>query len=233
MELRTETEVGRLGKPGERQAAAVGVAFARGLREQIGEQLRLEIIRGNYPTGEPLIERKLAERFGVSHAPVREALLQLAHEGLTSAQANLGVRVAAPPSVELMAALVPSRQEIHRLALAAAAPKMTQEHHLWLESCATRMASAIARRDAGEFQEANYLFHRAIHEWSEVDHLHSLCRVIGAYVGRYYACRPFDVVRAQKWVDQHLAVVAHLRQQDLSVATEALLENVRCEMLDE
>ncbi len=42
------------------------VGLVRGLREQIVAQLRDEILFGQIAEGEPLIETKLAERFGVS-----------------------------------------------------------------------------------------------------------------------------------------------------------------------
>ncbi len=47
----------------------------------ISETLRDEILRGLLPPGKRLAEPRLAERFGVSRAPVREALLELSADG--------------------------------------------------------------------------------------------------------------------------------------------------------
>lgn len=50
--------------------------------ETIANQLRTELIMGNYSAGEKLAEKHLAERFGVSRSSVRSALQTLTNEGL-------------------------------------------------------------------------------------------------------------------------------------------------------
>lgn len=51
----------------------------RNLARELVLSLRNEIISGKLQQGEPLAEPVLAERFGVSRAPVREALIELEH----------------------------------------------------------------------------------------------------------------------------------------------------------
>jgi len=48
------------------------------------EMLRTDILEAAYPPGHPLKEVELAERFGVSRTPVRQALRELATEGLVT-----------------------------------------------------------------------------------------------------------------------------------------------------
>ena len=54
------------------------------LSDQIYELMKSMIKDGSLPPGEQLVESQLAKRMQVSQAPVREALKQLAHEGLVS-----------------------------------------------------------------------------------------------------------------------------------------------------
>jgi DNA-binding GntR family transcriptional regulator len=63
----------------------------RSTREQITDRLREDIFSGRLAEGERLQEAKLAERFGVSRGPIREALAQLTQEGLLEAKPNRGV----------------------------------------------------------------------------------------------------------------------------------------------
>ena len=49
-------------------------------KDSIARQIRLEIIRGTIPEGQPLREQLLAQRFGVSRGPIRDALLVLTQE---------------------------------------------------------------------------------------------------------------------------------------------------------
>jgi len=51
------------------------------LRHSVFEQLRESIIRGDFHPGEHLIEIELAEQYGVSRGPIREALHMLAQDG--------------------------------------------------------------------------------------------------------------------------------------------------------
>src|SRR5512141_82731 len=52
------------------------------LWESVADQLRDEILDGRLPAGTRLVETELAERFGVSRGPVRDALAELSRSGL-------------------------------------------------------------------------------------------------------------------------------------------------------
>ena len=65
----------------------------RTMREQIVEYIRKDLLAGDLKAGDPLREKELAERFGVSRGPVRDALLQLTQEGLLVARPHRGVVV--------------------------------------------------------------------------------------------------------------------------------------------
>ncbi|MGB3300331.1 MAG: GntR family transcriptional regulator [Phormidesmis sp.] len=56
--------------------------------------LRQEILSGNLVAGESLIEQGLADRFGVSRTPIREAIRQLQQEGLIESDKRCGLRIA-------------------------------------------------------------------------------------------------------------------------------------------
>lgn len=60
----------------------------------IAKQLRREILDGVHPPGAWLREQHLAERFGVSRGPIREALRLLAEERLVESEPFRGARVA-------------------------------------------------------------------------------------------------------------------------------------------
>ncbi len=55
--------------------------------------LRQEILSGELVSGESLIEQTLANRFGVSRTPIREAIRQLQQEGLIESDRGGGLRV--------------------------------------------------------------------------------------------------------------------------------------------
>ena len=63
-------------------------------RDAIVETLRREILSGQRPRGSRLLQDRLADDFGASITPVREALRQLESEGLLVGEPKRGMRVA-------------------------------------------------------------------------------------------------------------------------------------------
>lgn len=64
------------------------------LRERIVEGIRNAIVNGSIPAGSRVAEPELAERFGISRTPVREALRQLESEGFITVVPRKGAIVA-------------------------------------------------------------------------------------------------------------------------------------------
>jgi DNA-binding GntR family transcriptional regulator len=80
------------------------------LRERVAESLRAALVSGRMVPGTTYSIPALAEQFGVSATPVREAMLDLVNEGIMSAVPNKGFRV-----VELSDAELDQITELRRL----------------------------------------------------------------------------------------------------------------------
>jgi DNA-binding GntR family transcriptional regulator len=63
------------------------------LRDKVAEEIRGAILSGHFKPGDRLIEDRLAEEFGVSRNPIREAMRTLASEGLIEVTARRGAVV--------------------------------------------------------------------------------------------------------------------------------------------
>jgi len=73
-----------------------------GLRRQaIVESLLKDIVHGRLQPGQHLVAQALAQRFGVSHTPIREALMALAGSGMVDLLPNRGAVVRRLTSVEI------------------------------------------------------------------------------------------------------------------------------------
>ncbi|MFH8466368.1 GntR family transcriptional regulator [Streptomyces sp. NPDC017991] len=70
-------------------------------RERVADALRAALVAGELRPGEVHSAPALAARFGVSATPVREALLDLAKEGLVDTVPNKGFRVTAVSDKQL------------------------------------------------------------------------------------------------------------------------------------
>lgn len=110
------------------------------LRVRLRDRLRHEIVTGILPGGSHLVQGDLAEAFGVSTTPVREALQDLAAEGFIELNPRRGafVKVVGPDdAVELYEIL----SVLEPLAVSLAVPRLGSEQlgrldHLWKEMAA-------------------------------------------------------------------------------------------------
>lgn len=78
------------------------------LRQQIADALRDEVLAGRLRPGQEFTVREIAEQYGVSATPVREALVDLSAQGLLDADQHRGFRVHAY-SVEDFRGMVEAR----------------------------------------------------------------------------------------------------------------------------
>ena len=77
----------------EHDASLAPLTRPLSLRETVLEQLRTAIITGRLPEGELVSAPALGQALGVSATPVREAMMDLAREGLVETLKNKGFRV--------------------------------------------------------------------------------------------------------------------------------------------
>ena len=62
--------------------------------EALRDEIEQDIVTGHFQPGERLDEQSLADRFGVSRTPIREALMQLASTGMVELHSRRGAFVA-------------------------------------------------------------------------------------------------------------------------------------------
>lgn len=127
-------------------------------RERVADALRAALIAGELRPGEVYSAPSLAARFGVSATPVREAMLDLAKEGLVDTVPNKGFRVTAVSDEQLdeythIRALI----EIPTVAaLARTADRVSLEA---LRPAAREIVTAAVAGDLIAYVEADTRFH--------------------------------------------------------------------------
>jgi DNA-binding GntR family transcriptional regulator len=133
----------------------------RVFREEIREQLIEDILNGRLAPGARIVETKIAQQFGVSQGPVREALRDLELFGFVVSSPFRGTQVRRISTEELLE-IYPIRAALEGVAARAAAiriDKSTLEH---LEELIGTMREAAARDDHRGEADADHSFHHAI-----------------------------------------------------------------------
>ncbi len=142
----------------------------RQLRNLVADQLRTAILEGRYKPGEWLRQEKLAQELNVSQMPVREALKELAAEGLIEHVPYRGVRVIAF-SVEDIADLYEHRAFLEGRAAAAAAQNIHAKEVAELRQLQAEMEQNLAPERVTQYREINRRFHQLIYSASHREYL--------------------------------------------------------------
>jgi DNA-binding GntR family transcriptional regulator len=134
---------------------------ARNLRGVVTQGVRDAIMAGEYPPGSPLGEIELAERFGVSRGPVREALIQLEHEYLVRSYPNRGFFVTTLTEQEFDER-IHLRSVLEPIALSAARQRATPADLDLIRSHLRELEATAQRGDQAAYMAQDYQFHVAI-----------------------------------------------------------------------
>jgi DNA-binding GntR family transcriptional regulator len=120
-------------------------------------RLRREILAGALVPGERLVEEQVTKRFGISRAPLREALRLLAQQGMVEHLPRRGVRVATLSALDAEE-LFEIRDVLERFAIAKALPCRPTDLHAVRAELAT-MRRAATTGDLLELADAHRRFH--------------------------------------------------------------------------
>ncbi|MBE7495895.1 MAG: GntR family transcriptional regulator [Verrucomicrobiaceae bacterium] len=104
----------------------------RNLAHEIASQMRRDIISGVFKPGEALAEPALAGRFGVSRAPVREAMIELERAGLVQFKTTGRTRVRMLEEKDVVE-IVEARIALESMGARLAAARWTDEDTRWIE----------------------------------------------------------------------------------------------------
>lgn len=143
---------------------------ARSASDRIADALRAEIIAGRIRPGEWIRQEEVAERFGASRLPVREALRILAAEGLTEHELNRGARVPLLTKHEV-SVVYQMRERLEPLALLQSLPSLSPDVFDELDAIQAEIESGV---DVDSFLELDRRFHLLTYSGSDVGQLNSV-----------------------------------------------------------
>ncbi|WP_328683993.1 GntR family transcriptional regulator [Streptomyces sp. NBC_01261] len=131
------------------------------VRERVLATLRQDIIAGRLRPGDRLVERELAERFGISRVPVREAIRALVAEGFVHFETprRTVVRRLTPNDVRELFEL---REALEVYAAGLAASRATPEELAEVRDLLDRAAAATEAGDAEVITDINSRLHDSI-----------------------------------------------------------------------
>ncbi|UOQ59212.1 GntR family transcriptional regulator [Leucobacter rhizosphaerae] len=195
---------------------------------RVAERLREEILRGALSPGDRILQEELAERFGASRVPIREAIRILVHEGLVTTVANSGSWVARLTLAECEEVYL-MRERLEPLLLRYSAPHLTDADFAELQSLAARVADASTAGDVDGFLRFDRQFHLASYAHAETQQLGDLISKLwnstAPYRRAYVATWSSDLQRLAN--DEHHLLIETLRDRDIDEAERVLAGHIR------
>ena len=189
------------------------------------QTIETEIVDGRLAIGSRLDETELAERFGVSRTPIREALLQLAMTGLVEIKPRRGAIVSAPDP-ELLIAMFETMAEIEASCGRLAARRLIAADETALKQALAACAAAAADEDPETYYQENYTFHTVIYRACRNDFLCEQARLLHRRLTPFRRMQLRARHRLGQSLAEHEAIVAAIVAGDEIAASDRLRAHV-------
>lgn len=191
--------------------------------EFVRETLRRSILTGELPGGMRLVQSELAEQLSVSTTPVREALRDLASDGLLDFDPHRGA-IVHELSWEELREVHELRAVLEPLALRRANERISDEELDVLRSLADDME---ASGDLAEWLDLNREFHLTIHAVAGSERLRDVLQELQdattLYIGRAAETDPRLMATSNR---EHRELIAALQDRDGGRAAEVLGDHI-------
>ena len=206
------------------------------LREKILETIRDAILKGNLKPGERVSEPELAERFGISRTPIREAFRQLESEGYLEVIPRKGAVVASlsERDIEEFYAI---KSILEGYAARMAAENLTARDIERLETINARLQEIAEEGDVKNFFRVHNEFHELFIKASGNEKLHELINQLVLKFNRLRLASLSQPGRMQISVQEHKKIIQAFKQHDgeraddlvrrtATIGAEVLIQNM-------
>lgn len=202
-----------------------GIAEFRYIRDLTCDGLRQAITSGKYAPGERLKENELANAFGVSTTPIKQALQRLEIEGLVRTIPMRGSFVSEEAdSILAEAGLI--RAALEGVAAYLAAQKANDQGIERLQQQASLMKEAAKSGSSETIAAANTGFHQLIHELSQNYSLRQMVTIVGTFDAAMRSRVLAQEEEVERGLQDHIAIAEAIAAHDPERSEELMRRHV-------
>lgn len=183
------------------------------LSERIRRSLADEIAAGDLRPGTPLDEQQLAQRFGTSRTPAREALRQLQTDGLVEVRPRRGA-VVAELSIERLADMFEMSAEMEAVCVRLASHRMHPIERARLAQMHADSAALIEAGDITAYAAFNLAFHEAIYSATHNSYVAEQALALRNRMAGFRRAQMFEHQRAQRSFEEHRDILESVMRGD-------------------
>jgi DNA-binding GntR family transcriptional regulator len=207
------------------------------LNDRAYGEIRKGLISSRFQPGQVLVIRTLAETYGISTTPVREALQRLVAERLLVLLPNRSIAVPSL-SVEKFSELARIRCALEGLASELAAANIKPAQIRRLRALLEEIDAAVVAKDSRLYANLNQKFHFVIYERADSPHLLQMIQDLWSQVGPFFNGLFEDESFVGHANEQHQRIVLALEEgrhdevrnavvKDITVAAETLTPRLK------
>jgi DNA-binding GntR family transcriptional regulator len=198
----------------------------RYLHDEVADRLRELILSGELEPKARVNELELCERFGTSRTPLREAIKILSSEGLVELLPNRGARVATLNAAEIddMVQVVAGLEAI---AAELACQRATPDEIEAIARQTDAMVTTWKARDETGYFTINRAIHEAIMKTSRNGALIAIYLSLSSRIQRMRYTAHKTPEQWKRAMDEHLAMVVHLKARDGVKLAQVMKEHIR------
>jgi DNA-binding GntR family transcriptional regulator len=197
----------------------------RTLSALIVDQLRQSILDGDHAAGSQLRQDALAEAYGVSRIPVREALFQLEAEGLVRIVPHKGA-IVSELSLDEIHDVFDLRGVLEPRLLASSAPLLESSDFDRLDHLQSRFSLSIATNNISEWGELNAEFHIALYARAPQPRSQTIVASLLQTSDRYTRVQLSSPAAMEKAEREHAELIALCRKKRTDDACRFLLKHI-------
>jgi DNA-binding GntR family transcriptional regulator len=197
------------------------------VRERAYARLKSLILSDRFAPGQRLTEEQLAQEFGTSRTPIREALHKLESEGLITSLPTRGY-VASQDSPQEMDELIELRAILEGHALRIICGRLTEPQFQALEEIVRTSEDALRRQRLEDLPRWNIRFHDTLHTLiSDKRRLHHQLVTMRKYTFRYCQISQPGPDGNRRTVEEHRRILTALRFRDPDLSEYAMREHIQ------
>jgi DNA-binding GntR family transcriptional regulator len=197
------------------------------LSDRIRNALTDQIASGELPAGVALDEQQLADRFGASRTPVREALRQLAASGLVEVRPRRG-GVVARMTPERIMDMFETTAEIEAMCVRLATYRMTPLERSGLIELHEASRAMVANGDFDAYDRFNHTFHECIYNATHNAFLAEQAISLRTRLSAFRRTQLRHPERLHRSAEEHQAIMEAIAEGD----GEAASRRMRAHMLN-
>ena len=192
-------------------------------REKIVESIREAIIKRSLKAGEQLAESEVAEHFGISRTPVREAFRQLESEGFLTVAPRRGAVVRAITEKDVLE-FYAIKGILEGYAARLATEKLSDHDILKMEELNNELRQCAEKGDAIACYRVHNEFHAVFVRACGNERLYQLVKTLVQQFQRYRLSLSV-MGKLKTAIEQHRAIVKAFEARDPDLAERLVREN--------